>query len=229
MKKRRKTADTLWEIDIPFGSGFAELWYDSDFEEEDVCGVCGLGRFVKPDEIEAIWDEGSDEIGDFTDNVGFLIVARADIVDELLAQFSGFESVEVQFPDHPKRRRPKRVTKRTKRRVWLPYDGPPLKAIWITHHVDLHPSSTVEIEKACATCGSIVYDEFVGVAERIGEDVEPRQPNCGFFVSQDEMKQCDIFRPHWTGLTLCTDAFKGFVEARGWNNITFLDQGEILR
>ncbi len=51
------------------------------------------------------------------------------------------------------------MTGRSKRRVWLPYEGTPLWDLWVTAYCTLDlEQSGVELEKQCGSCGEKYYD-----------------------------------------------------------------------
>ena len=125
------------------------------------CEACGAATVPQTFAIQVEWDDGSDLLGDFV-HAGAKIVTRRTIGETLQTRFGGITLGEVAMPDHPNLRRPKRVTKRTPRRIWLPYEGPELCYLDPVD-VDLDPSSTIEIDKHCQECGTIRYRKLNGV------------------------------------------------------------------
>ena len=152
----------VWSIQVPIGTGCAELlnlWIKPWLGTK--CVKCGRERYGEANRLEVEWDEGSDLICDFVYSLGALVVKTA-IADELLERFSGFTKGRIVMPRHPKLMKPAKVTKRTRKRVWLPYRGPKLCELKITEVVDLLPSSTVVIESKCEACGRQTYADFIG-------------------------------------------------------------------
>jgi hypothetical protein len=216
----------IWALKIPVvGSVCAELnelWIETP---TITCAKCSGDISPPADHIEVEWDDGSDLICDFTFASG-TIVLKAAIADELLRKFKGFVKGEVRMPDHPALRRPKNASKRRKKRVWLPYEGPELCYMRFTREVALHPSSTVEVETSCEECG-VVYKRFIGLEEKSPRHVR-RKPGKGFFIERKLLRGDDFFRPKYTGFTLCTDKARGFILERGYKNIDFLEVGDLL-
>jgi hypothetical protein len=192
------------------------------------CSECGLPQYERPpNHIVVEWDIGSDHVCDFTFAIG-PIVLKTEIADELLAHFAGFVKGEVRMIDHPNLRRPKKITKRTAKCVWLPYEGPPLCFMRMVKEVDFHTSSTVEIESNCQKCKKLIYKEFHGIEEKDSVRHVRREPGKGFYFHKHAVNGADFFRPKHTGFTLCTDKAKNFIEKRGYGNIEFLEVGNIV-
>jgi hypothetical protein len=82
-----------------------------------------------------------------------------DRVRKLLeGRFTGFDFGPVEMIQRKSLKRPKRVTKRTKKRVWLPYDGPPVWDFIVTARTDMDlEASEVSLQSECATCGRMIY------------------------------------------------------------------------
>ena len=55
-----------------------------------------------------------------------------------------------------------------------------------------------------------------------------RTPGMGLFFDAKEILGFDLFRPQFTGLTLCRDSVKRFIEGKGYNNIQFLEVGDAV-
>jgi hypothetical protein len=223
-----KSVGKVWKLYVPIGGQYADLVALAlDPPKARTCKVCGNKPWVDDDHVEVVWEPGADQIADFTNGVGCIIV-KEEIADALLSRFKGFEKGRVVMAPDPKGKRPKRITKRTKLRVWLPYDGPPLVWLHIVHEAPLLPQSTVTVEEHCPTCGYTLYREFVGIEEKNSARHTRRQPGKGFFFSHQALAGRDFFCPKHTGFNLCTDRAKEFILSRGWNNIEFLEVGDIL-
>jgi hypothetical protein len=219
----------IWSIQVPVNGRCAtlsDLWIDRPSRGN--CPVCERALDAKtPAQIEVEWDIGCDRVCDFVFTIG-PIVLRAEIADELLKRFTGFTKGEVRMHDHPALYRPKRITKRTPKRVWLPYEGPELCYMRISNEVELHPSSTVEIESSCDECGTVIYEEFEGIEEKNSAYHKARQPGMGFFFEKSALRGVDFFRPKHTGFTFCTDRAKNFMEKREYQNVEFMEVGDLI-
>jgi hypothetical protein len=208
-------------------AGYAELLvlHRPPSRRIEVCPACGAGTSTGPLRVE--WDDGSDRIGDFTHARAHLVV-RKDAATALQSRFRGFRLGAIEMPDHPNLRKPTRITKRTPKRVWLPYDGPELCELVVEREVPLLPESTVTVESMCDSCGRPTYSSFDGMEERSGTGRKLREPGKGLLFRATDLQRSDFFRAAFTGLSLCTDAAKTFIESRGFTNIEFLESGDIL-
>jgi hypothetical protein len=209
--------------------------------EATFCPACDgpTVRWLQPLEIE--WQAGSDVIGDFV-WPGKRVVARQPIVEELARRFRGIEPGPVQMWQKPKLKRPTRVTKRTKPRMWLPYEGPPLAECWVTAFVPADEArSTLSDHGRCETCGlphsywvqgielkpGDLILEGPGVASRITRTHVPRRPGAGLLFHAEDLTGVDIFKEEeGAGWLLCTEPVKRFIQERGYTNIDFWEVGE---
>lgn len=233
---------TIWQFWEPRGSGFAEAvdrgtWISEHGRGE--CSECGIPDEVRIPPLILEWEPGSDVVGDFV-HVGISDWAATDgVLTALADRFRGFEPGPLEMVQDSGLRRPKRVTRRTKPRVWLPYEGPPLHDLWVTAwaHIDCEKSS-VRLKRQCTTCGYREY-KLEGVEERTfkwdaerleGHHVRiPRVPGKGLYVHRRDLAGADIFRVHeFASAVLCTDSVKAFIEDHGYTNIIFLEMGELL-
>ena len=214
----------IWKLRASNIKSFANCLSLHVPERKRLCPSCGACE-LPPLELE--WDIGSDLIGDFVFAVA-PIIAKQTVAKELAQHFKGFTTRAVNFPEHPNLMRPTPPKQTRKKRVWLPYEGPPLCEMVVTHEVNLLPQSTVEYESVCKECGRPVYKSFNGVETRRGELITPRTPGQGLFVTKKSLAGCDFFKPRNSGLTLCTDRVKEFIEQRGYTNITFWEMGEVI-
>lgn len=178
------------------------------------------------DHLEVEWDDGSETIGDFTFIIG-PVVLKETIADELLAVFSGFRKGEIRMPHHPNLEKPKHIRRKVKR-VWLPYEGPPICFMDVTAQVDFAVGSTVTVASECTECASVIYKSFEGIESKDGAVHSPRILGKGFVFENSSLADADVFRPRHTGLTLCTDRVRDFIESRGYRNIEFLEVGDIV-
>ncbi|MCH8806240.1 MAG: hypothetical protein IH986_09155 [Planctomycetes bacterium] len=157
----------------------------------------------------------------------------------LRERFTGFELGPVQMIQNPKLKRSSRVTKRTKPRVWLPYEGPELHELWVTRDVPMDGErTTAHLVKRCASCGCERY-ELDGAENIEGHwDRErrtylrmrkPREQGKGVFLRKRDLGDADIFYlREFCGWVFCTDRVKRFIEERGYTNIDFFEMGEVV-
>jgi len=135
-------------------------------------------------------------------------------------------------------KRPKRITKRTKLRVWLPYEGPPLVELWIERTVSYLSSTTFEVQDYCEDCGRALT-RLSGVERAESHWIEktaeiipyriPRIQGQGLFVRGVDLAGVKIFRvEEFSQTLLCTDEVKSFIEERGVTNVDFLEYGNVV-
>ena len=184
------------------------------------------------------WMPGADVIGDFSwDESGTWPILQEQVLNELAARFRGFAAAPVEMTESPKVRRPQRITKRTKPRVWLPYTGPTLHQLWITKIVPIDlEKSTVRLVRQCATCGRERYELCGAEHKEPYWDREqrvyvrlrkPRDPGEGLFVREIDLERVDMFRvKEFDGWKCCTDRAKDFIEEHGYTNVDFMELGE---
>lgn len=218
----------IWRLDHPRDPVFAQA---SLIGERSY----SRGKRIQPLVIE--WEPDSDVIGDFTWTfIGTAIAVTERVGKALLERFGGFELGPVEMIQNPRLKRPTRITRRTKPRVWLPYEGPPLYELWVTAWVnaDLDRSS-LTIERDPRT--GVTSYHLTG-----GEDMEsrrdrrtgmfvstrvPREPGKGLYVAEQEFKGADIFRMvQMPGCVSCTDAVRDFILANKYTNVDFFEMGE---
>lgn len=195
--------------------------------------------YPKPAKRVVEWLEGSDVICSFvwpSRLVGEVLVTE-EVRNAL--QDCGVEFLPVEFYQDPRLKKPKRITKRTKRRVWLPYEGPPLYVLWVTTwvHTDLE-RSTLRVTSECPVCGHKVYD-VEGVEERkhrwdpnikdLVEIHKPREKGKGIYIHQSDLQGAELFRIYeQPGRICCTERVKSLIEERKFSNVEFLEVGEVL-
>lgn len=216
----------VWKFRATKDPHFAQLLNRWVSRPSTVCDSCGGHIYEPVHHLEVEWDDGSDQIPDFVNTIGPTIV-RSAIANELLTQFRGFTKGEIRMPDHPNLRRPDKVAKRTAKRVWLPYDGPEL-CYFACDEIDFLPSTTTTVRKDCRECDTKTYERVTGIESKNSRTHELRQPGCGFFFSTDAVGDRDIFRPRHMGFNLCTDRVREFVLSRNWNNVEFLEVGDVI-
>jgi len=229
----------VWRLSDPVDSRFARASRRGSWSQSSgLCPECGASsqRRIQPLVLE--WEPGSDAIGDFTWPGFGSDIAITEPVANLLEAFGGFETGPVEMVQDSTLKRPS-GSRSGKPRVWLPYEGPPLRDLWVTQqvHLDLERSS-VRLVKECMTCGRKHYDidgierYETGWDKERRESVEtriPRQHGLGIYLAADALAGVAIFRLHeFPGWILVTDLVKNFVEKEGFTNVSFLEAGETL-
>lgn len=182
-----------------------------------VCPECGRSRSIRISPLIIEWLPDSDKIGDFTwPGINDEIVVSQNLRDSLEVNFRGFKFLAIDMHLNPKLKRPQKITKRTKPRVWLPYEGPPLWELKPTSWCKLdHNRSGVMLDRVCNTCGRPKYihpafEERHLVLDRTtwaGEDI--------FYIQE------------YAGWVFCTEEVKVFIERKGFTNAGFSLDGEI--
>ncbi len=205
------------------------------------CEACGyIIEYPKPLKRVVEWLEGSDRICSFVWPAR--LVAEVLVVEAVrrVMEGKGVEFIPVEFYQDPKLKQPKRMTKRTKPRVWLPYQGPPLWDLWISTwvHADRERSS-LRMRSRCPVCGHEVY-EVEGIEElthrydlqqkKLIEIHVPREAGKGIFVHRSDLPNgVELFRVHeQPGRILCTERIKDELERHGFENVLYLEVGEII-
>jgi hypothetical protein len=194
-------------------------------DSSPVCGVCGFHDRLP--ELKLEWDPGSDLVPDFL-SAGGRIVVRDTIIDHLMSRFTGILKRPLSFHDHPKLHRPKRITKRTKPCVWLPYEGPRLSEFSSVVRVPLLSTSTVQVRRWCRDCGRVTYKAFDCVGKKDSRGHVPRVPGKGLFFSASKVADNDIFIPEATGLILCTERVYPYLASCDYQNLDLLEVGDIV-
>ena len=204
------------------------------------CGACKYYTdYPRPAKRAVEWLEGSNTICSFVWPARLIaeVLVTGEVCEVL--QGSGGEFLPIEFCQDPKLRKPKRITKRTKPRVWLPYEGPPLYDLWVGTwvHADLTRSS-LQLVQVCPACGHEVY-EVGGIEERkrrwdatkrdLVETHKPRVEGRGIYVHQEDLQNVDIFRLYeLSGRIFCTERVKTLIETERFTNVSLLEAGEII-
>lgn len=182
------------------------------------------------------WEPGSDVVGDFTWVNADEVAVTERVGAALLEHFRGFELGPVEMVQDPKLKRPRQLTRRGRRRIWLPYQGPPLRYLLVTAQVsaDLE-RSTLTPQGIHPDYGYMRYQvEGHGHLEwhgRYPDPVEtvrvPRQPGKGVYIAAAALEGADIFRvvqlPGWT---FCIDAVRQLIIDSQFTNMDFFEMGE---
>ena len=162
------------------------------------------------------WCSGGKKIGDFVECLGANI-CKVSVFEELHKHFEGLKAVPLRINKTQKELK----AKNPKRLRWLPQEEVPLVAFYATECFDCLPQSTI-------VRGERGIEEFVGVADLRGDILIPREEGKGIFFSKEVVGDYDFFTLKGSGLQLCTERVKTFCEAQGYENIVFLEKGEIV-
>lgn len=221
------------------------------FAMEDSCGDFarairpGGMRFplrpaaTPPDVLDFEWEYGSDVIGDFTWVATVRVVVTERVRQSLSDNFTGFVFAPVEMRQDSKLKKPIGPNKRTRRRVWLPHEGPPLSELWVTHWVHADPErSSLRSEGLDPARDEQRYAvEGIEVARWRWDQVKqemvrwrvPRAAGRGIFVDERALEGAAIFRLHeQPGLVLCTERMMRYIEQEGFTNVTFLEAGDTV-
>ena len=162
------------------------------------------------------WCSGGKKIGDFVECMG-ADICKVSVFEELHRHFNTIKSVPLRINKTQKELK----AKNPKRLRWLPQEEVPLVAFYATECFDCLPQSTI-------VRGERGIEEFVGVADLRGDILIPREEGKGIFFSKEVVGDYDFFTLKGSGLQLCTERVKTFCEAQGYENIVFLEKGEIV-
>jgi len=218
----------IWALHVPTQAGFAEA---SSFYESAMAGdklPCGHPVDSPPRYQLLEWEPGGEPLGDFV-AAGAWIVGQQQFLSRMSKLVHGYELGEVRYIE-PLRKKGMRSPggRRGPPRFELPYEGPPLAFISPTCTIGLLPESTVDVESTCPVCGSITYRAFRGIEKLSSRGRTPRTPNMGLFVRGQDVLGSTIFRPRFTGLTLCTDEARQAIESLKPTNLVFRDVGDAV-
>ncbi len=231
----------IFRLADPFDYHFAEAGRLGTWHPDPGLGVCPRCKASRQERVSPLiieWLPGSDVIGDFTwAAIGELLVSQ-EVGEVLKKRFLGVELKPIEMQQDPKLQPPKRITKRTKPRVWLPtkvhfYEF--CATTWI--HADADRSSLQLIDD-CPVCGRKAY-KVTGIEERTSrwDPIQkglikihtPRVPRKGIYVDSRSLQDVDIFRlfecPAWL---FCTEKVKAFIEEERFTNISLLEMGDVL-
>lgn len=177
-------------------------------------------QYIKEvDVLDVWWDDwcsGGDKIGDFVP-CGAINVCKTAVFETLIENFKELKNVELRYNKTEKELNAKNI----KRLKWLPKETIPLTAFFSPISFDCLPQSTIVTNER----GMI---KFIGVAELRGNLVIPREQGKGLFFSSDVIGDFDFFTLTNSGFLLCTERVKEFCENNNYENVAFLEMGEII-
>jgi hypothetical protein len=209
----------LYHFNSPENYNFAEAtrrgtWYPQGVK---ICPECDTSRQKRVPPLIIEWEAGSEVIGDFVwPGLNLELVITDGVKNAIEGQFREIEFWPVVFFQNPKLHRPNKITKRSKPRVWLPYNGPVLwnviPTVWC--HLD-HIQSNVSIAKICSTCGKTIYKIPPWYQRRLVIDRTTWNGEGIFHIYE------------YSGGIFCTERVKEYIEAARFNNVSFLEDGVI--
>lgn len=171
------------------------------------------------DILDVWWDDWcsrGNKIGDFV-SCGAINVCKTEVFEMLVENFKELKNVKLRYNKTEKELNAKNV----KLLKWLPKETVPLTAFFSPISFDCLPQSTIVTNER----GMI---KFIGVAELRGNLVIPREQGKGLFFSSDVIGNFDFFTLTNSGFLLCTERVKEFCENNHFENIVFLEVGEII-
>jgi hypothetical protein len=212
----------LFHFANPYNVEFAEATRIGTWHLEPgmpgICPECKRPneRRVSPLVIE--WEPGSDKIGDFTwPGSNDDIVVSDDVKRFINERFCCTEFGPVEMHQNPKLKRPERITRRTKQRVWLPFEGTsPLWDMRATAECSLDlVRSGFELERVCPQCERPVFRK-------------PHPRDWRLVIDPDTCASADIFKiREVVNFIFCAERVKEAIEASGFTNAGFRLDGEI--
>jgi hypothetical protein len=196
-------------------------WYPKDSK---LCKECRVSQQMRVSPLIMEWEPGCTIVGDFVWpglNSDLVVVQRVKEAFEI--RYPEVTFGEVKFWQDPKIKQPKRKTRRSKPRIWLPYIGSTLWDVIPTHWCQLElEASGVEISKICSGCGKVIYKSKKVIYER------PPFPQRHLVVDKSTWNGENIFHiKQFPGGIFCTDAVKQFVEQEGYTNVRFMEEGSL--
>lgn len=162
------------------------------------------------------WGSGGDKIGDFVFCYG-VNVCKASIFKVLKSKFRELKGVDLKYNKTDKEIN----AKKPERLKWLPKEEIPLQAFFSPESFDCLPVSTVKTNER-----GIIKIE--GVSELRGNLIIPREEGRGLFFSSEVVGDYDFFSLKNSGFLLCTERVKKFCEEKNYENVIFLEAGDII-
>jgi hypothetical protein len=168
------------------------------------------------------WEPGSNVIGDFT-WPGFNddMVVTLDAGRRLAERFARFDLSPVEMI-------PGESTSREAPCVSLPYEGPPLRDLFVTASVPFDSArSTFDEDGTPVGVGRYEFTVDPQTRRRTIRRVA-RVPGRGVFVRGRDIEGLDIFKVQSWVWNFCTDRVRDFVLEAGFSNVDFHEVGEII-
>ena len=162
------------------------------------------------------WCSGGKKIGDFVECMG-TDICKVSVFEELHRHFDTIKSVPLRI----NKTQQELKAKNPKRLRWLPQEEVPLVAFYPPEYFDCLPQSTIVKNEL----GGV---RLIGGAEMKGGIIIPREEGKGIFFSKEVVGNYDFFTLKGSGHSFCTERVKAFCEAQGYENVVFLEMGEIV-
>lgn len=183
-----------------------------------VCPECHSSTQTRVPPLIIEWQPDCDVVGDFTwPGFNDEVVVTKRVRDAFQENdFKSLEFLPVEMVQAPSLKRPSRVTKRSKPRVWLPYEGAPLWDLQPSSRIDLDlPRSGIRLKRTCSTCGTQYYE---------APPLEERH----LVIDKSTWSDQEFFRVRQIpALIFCTQVAVDFVLSRGFTNFGYQLEGEI--
>jgi hypothetical protein len=161
------------------------------------------------------WGSGGDKIGDFVFCYG-VNVCKSSVFETLTNNFTELKGIPLRYHKTEK----ELTAKNPAILKWLPKEETPLNAFFSPKVFECLPESTVVISERGV-------EHLEGVAETRGNLIIPREKGKGVFFPL-ELIDCDFFTLANSNYLLCTERVKQFCEEQNYENIVFLEYGEII-
>jgi hypothetical protein len=162
------------------------------------------------------WGSGGDKIGDFVFCYG-INVCKSSVFETLTNNFAELKGVPLKYNKTEK----ELTAKNLNRLKWLPKEEIPLKAFFSPKQFDCLPQSTLIMSERG-------IEQLDGVAELRGNLVIPRKTGKGLFFSSMVVSDYDFFNVANSNCLLCTERVKKFCEEQKYDNVVFLEYGDIV-
>lgn len=228
----------IYRMREPEKSPYAQTWYRGK-HEATLCTDClGLSLiYLQPLAFE--WWPGSDLVGDFVWMAPqrFRVAVTDRAVEVLQAIYPQVQTGPVKMWQYAGLVRPRKPSKKTKPRVWLPYEGPSLFELVVNDVVPADVARSTFLVPSWAGCSSCGHfpGPPLGVEYAIGDYADggyvwqhvPREPKMGLFVREDLVESVGVFRVRqFQDWILCTEQVKHSVQESRLTNVEFREVGE---
>jgi len=200
---------------------FAHAYVEGTYIEHPDCPKCGAFQEERISPLVIEWEPGSDLIADFTFLMILEVVLIKDPVREFLKMkgFTGFEFGPVTMIQNPKLKKPLRPNRRSTRRVWLPYEGPPLSELKIAPSCDLnYEKSRWTLLAECDTCHTKQFSDDKGRGLPYEESL---------IVDGSTWNGSDFFRLHGNPITYVTERAAEALQSANFSNLRIRRRGFI--
>ena len=196
----------VYQIEIQMSDEYAELRANPN-------------QSIPNDKIFDVYWENWNVRGNLIADFVFCIyhnICKESVFETLQENFTGLKQAPLNFKKTPQ----EETAKNIKRLKWLPREFVPLVKIYTDVEIELLPQSTVTYEGEC-------IKEINGISKQQGNLIIPREKDKGFFFDKASVKS-DFFKPTNTDFFLCTERVKEFCEEQKYENVLFLEVGDIV-